>query len=533
MTTMRAATWLDSYPHECECAALLLDGGVTQIRPIRPGDAEALSSFHEHLSGETIHRRFFGAHPHLRDEEIARFTEVDYRDRLALVAEVEGDLVGVARYDRPPGTDRAEVAFVVADALQGHGLGTLLLEHLVAAARRRGVGGFEAQTLGTNYQMLRVFGQTGFDCVQRWADGVVEVSFSIAPTQRYLEAVINRDLLAVRAWLRPFLGSDGAGGLGLVCPTRASAEAVVSACRAGGLDVSATVVTDELGIDVVAGLSYLAQGDCDVIVVEWAGPVIPRRVVALAREVARHRPLVVLTDAEDVISWCDQAGADAVRRIETLIEQARARLAERGSGAWRGPQRGTLVEPPVDCDSSRARDILDRAGHSGAVEAGSRRTLGARQVRDLLGAYGIATRPVGAPGAIAAGTVIFEDEPRLGLVARAYAARAGRGGGVARLLPLTDRDAAELAGAADPEAGGLDVIVDSLLRAARLIDDQPDVSRITIPLGVSSIGDGVAVELRAGPARGTEDDPFVRRWPAIQSVTSGDRSGARIHDRNT
>ena len=184
---------LDSYPAECECIARLLDGSVTSIRPIRPTDADPLSSFHDHLSGETVYRRFFGAHPHLRDEEITRFTEVDYRDRLALVAEVEGGLVGVARYDRSQGTDRAEVAFVVADPFQGHGLGTLLLEHLAVAARRRGIATFEAQTLSTNYPMQGVFGQTGFDCVQRWGDGVVEVSFPIAPTQRYLEAVINRD----------------------------------------------------------------------------------------------------------------------------------------------------------------------------------------------------------------------------------------------------------------------------------------------------------------------------------------------------
>jgi GNAT superfamily N-acetyltransferase len=525
MTTMPAALWLDAYPVECECTAVLLDGGATRIRPIRPSDAAALSSFHEHLSSETIYRRFFGAHPHLRHEEVARFTEVDYRYRLALVAEVEGDLVGVARYDRLPGTDRAEVAFVVVDALQGHGLGTLLLEHLAVAARRRGVGTFEAQTLGTNYGMQAVFAQTGFACVQRWGDGVVEVSFPIAPTQRYLEAVINRDLLAVRAWLRPFLGSDGAGGLGVVCPTAVSAEAVVAACRTSQLDVAAVVVTDELGIDIVEGLSYLAQTDCDVIAVEWAGSVIPRRAVALVREVTRRRPVVVLTSANDVIGWCDQAGADSVRRPEALIEQARARLAQRRSGTWQGPQRGVLGEAPVGCDSSRARDVLDRAGPAGVVEAGTRRTLGAGPLRDLLAAYGMATAGHAAPRAPAAGTVILEDEPGVGLVARASATRAGIERGVARLLPLTDRDAAELAGAAVPGANGSEAIVDSLLRAARLIDDQPDVSRIKISLGVSRVGDAVEVQVRAGPARGTADDLFVRRLAARQSATRGDRPG--------
>ena len=500
---------LDSYPVECECIARLLDGTVTSIRPIRPTDADPLSSFHDHLSGETVYRRFFGAHPHLRDEEITRFTEVDYRDRLALVAEVEGGLVGVARYDRSQGTDRAEVAFVVADPFQGHGLGTLLLEHLAVAARRRGIATFEAQTLSTNYPMQGVFGQTGFDCVQRWGDGVVEVSFPIAPTQRYLEAVINRDGLAVGAWLRPLLGSAGAGGVGVVCLNADSAEAIGAACQAGHLDVSTVVVTDELGIDVVAGLSYLAQSDCEVVAVEWAGSVVPRRVVALVREVTRRRPVVVLTPA---ISWCDQSGADSVDRVEALVDQARARLAQWRAGAWHGPQRGVLVAP-LGCDTSRARDVLDVTVPSGFVGTGPRRTLDAGAVSDLLAAYGIAITPLAPSRALPAGMVTLEDERGLGLVARASVTRAGVEQGLARLLPLTDRDAAELAGAAVPGARRPAAIADWLLRAARLIDDQPEVSRIKIPMDESLVGDDVEIEVWRGPPRGTDDDPFVRRLP--------------------
>jgi GNAT superfamily N-acetyltransferase len=184
------------YPSECECLAPLVDGTLARIRPIRPDDAANLADFHDHLSGETVHLRFFAAHPHLRAEEVDRFTRVDYWDRLALIAEVEGRLAAVARYDREPGTDRAEVAFVVADAWQGLGLGTLLLEHLAAAACRRGVASFVAETLGTNQLMQHLFAQTGFPCLQRWSDGVVDVSFPIGPTQPYLEAVTERDLVA-------------------------------------------------------------------------------------------------------------------------------------------------------------------------------------------------------------------------------------------------------------------------------------------------------------------------------------------------
>jgi GNAT superfamily N-acetyltransferase len=52
--------------------------------------------------------------------------------------------VAVGRYDRIPGTDVAEVAFVVDDAQQGRRWGSVLLEHLAAIASERGVRRFEA-----------------------------------------------------------------------------------------------------------------------------------------------------------------------------------------------------------------------------------------------------------------------------------------------------------------------------------------------------------------------------------------------------
>lgn len=169
----------ETYPAELAGDVILLDGTPASIRPIRPDDAAALVAFHDRLSSETVYRRFFGIHPHLARNEVERFTHVDYRDRLALVAEIEGRLAAVARYDRRPGTDRAEVAFVVADAYQHLGLGTYLLERLAAAARDRGVAFFEAETLARNYLMREVFRHAGYPCEERQVDGVVEVKFPI------------------------------------------------------------------------------------------------------------------------------------------------------------------------------------------------------------------------------------------------------------------------------------------------------------------------------------------------------------------
>src|SRR5690349_12316761 len=93
--------------------ALLADGRVVQIRPIEPADAPRLVAFHEALSPETTRYRFFTVHPRLSESELERFTHVDHHSREALIALLDGALVGVARYIQVEGTTEAEVAFVV------------------------------------------------------------------------------------------------------------------------------------------------------------------------------------------------------------------------------------------------------------------------------------------------------------------------------------------------------------------------------------------------------------------------------------
>src|SRR5665213_1571875 len=144
-----------------EADVVLTDGTCAHVRPIRPGDVEALIAFHARLSPETIHRRYFNPHQTLSACEAEHFCVVDYHDRFALVALVGPAIVAVGRYERHD-TDAAEVAFVVADAYQGHGLGSLLLAHLAAAARNEGIVTFDADTLAANGPMLAVFHASGF-----------------------------------------------------------------------------------------------------------------------------------------------------------------------------------------------------------------------------------------------------------------------------------------------------------------------------------------------------------------------------------
>jgi len=172
----------DGYPRELERDVVAGDGLCYHVRPIRREDAPRLVAFHEHLSTRSVYLRFFTLHPTLSDVEVARFTTVDYVDRLALVATVDDRLIAVARYDRTPGETEAEVAFVVADEYQHHGIGSRLLDDLATAARARGVLTFRAETLAENHQMLDVFRHAGFPVSAHTEYGTVTLRFPIAVT---------------------------------------------------------------------------------------------------------------------------------------------------------------------------------------------------------------------------------------------------------------------------------------------------------------------------------------------------------------
>ena len=173
--------------------AVLADGGVVRVRPIRPDDAEGLADFHENLSFESRYFRFFSPHPKLRPDEVERFTNVDGANRVALVATESGRLIAVGRYDRLADPNEAEVAFVVADAHQGRGLGSLLLEHLAAVAAQHDIVRFVAETLPSNQRMLRVFRDTGFPVKTSIDEGVVHVEFPIDPNPRSREVSESRE----------------------------------------------------------------------------------------------------------------------------------------------------------------------------------------------------------------------------------------------------------------------------------------------------------------------------------------------------
>jgi GNAT superfamily N-acetyltransferase len=158
---------------------VLRDGSIVLVREIQPSDAAALVRFHEALSRESIRMRYFSAHPHLSAVETTRLTTVDHRDRQAYVAVVDGEIVAVGRYERNGSTAEAEVAFIVADAWQGRGLGSLLLARLAEHARASGLRRLTASTLADNRPMLKVFLHSGLPLRRSTSSGIVDVTMAL------------------------------------------------------------------------------------------------------------------------------------------------------------------------------------------------------------------------------------------------------------------------------------------------------------------------------------------------------------------
>ena len=174
---------IDSGGSQIEGSLPLRDGGWVHVRAIHADDTGRLTAFHRKLSPESIIFRFFRYVPELSPKDVERFTHVDYESRMALVATTgEGDgeeIVGVVRYDRT-GPNTAEVAFVVEDHWQRHGIATALLHRLAAYARERGFTTFVALTMGNNIRMIEVLRNSGFPCTSRVELGEVEVHLDIS-----------------------------------------------------------------------------------------------------------------------------------------------------------------------------------------------------------------------------------------------------------------------------------------------------------------------------------------------------------------
>jgi acetyltransferase len=170
------------YPQEWIEQIALPDGTPVTIRPIRPDDAPKLQAAFKRLSIQSVYYRFLQVFAQLTDQQAHDFANLDYFQRMALVAEVqEGDetnLIGVARYAMLPGDEPglAESAVVVIDEYQKRGLGSLLLQRIVRYARSHGVQTFLATVHVSNAQIMRFIQRSGFPADKKMLEpGVWEI----------------------------------------------------------------------------------------------------------------------------------------------------------------------------------------------------------------------------------------------------------------------------------------------------------------------------------------------------------------------
>lgn len=178
------------YPEQYVCQQTLKSGDVVTMRPIRLEDEPAMVHFHQSLSADSVRKRYFQVLPLERRTEHGRliricFTDFD-RDIVLVAAREpecgESSILGVARLSRFLGTPKAEFAVLVSDQIQGKGLGTALLRHLLEVGRHEGVGRVIGSILPENTSMQNVCKRLGFE-LSTSSDGEVHATFDLSDVE--------------------------------------------------------------------------------------------------------------------------------------------------------------------------------------------------------------------------------------------------------------------------------------------------------------------------------------------------------------
>ena len=168
-------------PREFDRQVALKDGAHVWLRAIRPDDEPRLVDLYGRLSQHTAYQRFFTVMKRLPPDWAHIFANVDYRKRMAVVAEREHEgrveLIGVGRYEASDEEAAAEVAFVVQAGWQGRGLGAILLDDITRAGEARGIRRFRAYVLADNHRMLELLTRFTEVLDRRIEDGVVSIAF--------------------------------------------------------------------------------------------------------------------------------------------------------------------------------------------------------------------------------------------------------------------------------------------------------------------------------------------------------------------
>jgi acyl-CoA synthetase (NDP forming)/GNAT superfamily N-acetyltransferase len=292
--------------------ALLTDGATAELRPAGPEDMAAVQAMHEAMSPATSYLRFFSYSRLSAAEEARRVCRPPGPDHLALLALCGGEIAGVASYEASGSGQRAEVAFAVTDQMHGHGLGTLLLEHLVSGAVQRGVITFTASVLLDNAGMQKVFTDAGLSVQRHLEDGVLEFTCALPCDDAdphwdlYLDAAAARERRADVASLRHVFQPESVAVVGasrrMDTPGRAILHNIVTGGYAGRVYAVNPNAQHMEAVPCLASVSDLPE-PVDLAVVA----VPPAAVPAVADECGRRgvRAIVVITAGLDTAQDAD------------------------------------------------------------------------------------------------------------------------------------------------------------------------------------------------------------------------------------
>jgi acetyl coenzyme A synthetase (ADP forming)-like protein len=296
---------------------VLKDGSTMRFRPPQPADEEALLTFFRRLSDHSLYLRFHG-HPDVSSRLVRPVLDPDWIERGALVGTKEDQIVAVANYVRLRDVRTAEVAFAVADELQGRGIATRLLEQLAIAATAVGIEEFVAEVMPDNAAMLRVFADAGFETTRETVLGTTEVHLSLGPTETLRVRVDERDHVGVVTSLAPFFdpktiavigASPRAGSIGGALfrnVLRAEYAGVAYPVNRSGAPVA--------GVRAYSGVAEIGEA-VDLAVICLPGPaVIDAAEEALAAGV---RAVCVIS------AGFAETGAEGAARQERLLELVR------------------------------------------------------------------------------------------------------------------------------------------------------------------------------------------------------------------
>src|SRR5579872_2518727 len=220
--------------------ALLADGSTAEIRSATPDDYAAVKAMHEGMSADNVYLRFFNMSRLAAETEARRLCHEPRPGHAALLALTGDQVAGCASYDGAAGSGKAEIAFAVADHMHHKGIATLLLEHLVAAARKDGISVLTAEVLGENTPMLRVFADAGLPVRRHLEEGVIEVTIPLpagesdTALEAYLSAVSARERAADAASLRHMFAPESVAVIGASRTVGTVGRSILDNIRTGG-----------------------------------------------------------------------------------------------------------------------------------------------------------------------------------------------------------------------------------------------------------------------------------------------------------